>query len=356
MLLLLTIFMQTENLFKTTVATALTGLIFCACQNKQQDSAADNHSDFKVLVVEQGNSQVKLFDSNGMLLDSIKVGYNPHEIELDSTNQRAFISNFGVEDYDYTIGVPGTTVSVIDVTNLADHNYWTTYRPNNAGTDTSKGPHGLKLRPPLKKELYVNVEFGDSMLVYNAHNGQIKRTFPVAKGLHNFEFSSSGKVIWALAGTNGIYKYDADTGEELGHFPTNSAVRGITLTANEQSLILSCNNEIYIINSTDFTVQKHFKDLGVKQIIYSCLSLDERKLFAPCPYDNLVLVIDMETGEIEKRISTGKAPIYVKIAPSGKQAFVSNALDNHMSVINLSDYSVSSFGNVFKPNGFLFLE
>ena len=348
--------MKTEMIFKYLLVIIFFGLTILGCKNKRQVLTTDDNTDFNILVVEQGRNQVKLFHSDGSLMDSIKVGYNPHEIELDTSNQKVYVSNFGVEDYDYTIGVPGTTLSVFDLKDLSNVESWSTYRPNKVVVDTSKGPHGLKLRPPNNKELFVNVEYGDSMIVYDAQKGRIKRTFPLAKGVHNFEFSSSGNILWSLAGENGVYKYDAVSGKKLGHFPTTTAVRGMTFTSNQQSLILSCQSEIYIINTKDLSIQKHFTNLGVKQIIYSCLSPDGLLLFAPCPYDNLVLVIDMETGEIKKRITTGKAPIYVRIDPNGKQAFVSNAMDNHMSVIDLADFSVSPFGQVYKPNGFLFLK
>ncbi|BFP40611.1 hypothetical protein FGF1_14560 [Flavobacteriaceae bacterium GF1] len=332
-------------------------LLIVGCKNDAaQKGKAVTTTDFQVLVVEQGGNQVKLFHSDGRLLDSIQVGFNPHEIELDSTTQRVYVSNFGVEDYDTTIGIPGTTLSVFNLKDLSSVQYWPTYRTHGKVLDTCKAPHGLKLRPPTKKELFVNLEYGDSMMVYDAQKGGIKRSFPLAKGVHNFEFSSSGDRIWSLAGANGVYIYDAVTGEELDHFPTTTPVRGMTFTSDRQQLILSCLNEIYVIRTTDLSIQKHFTDLGVKQIIYSCLSPDERLLLAPCPYDGLVLALDLETGEILERIATGKAPIYVRIAPNGTQAFVSNALDNHMSIIDLSDFSVRPFGKVYKPNGFLFLE
>ncbi|MCB0715719.1 MAG: YncE family protein [Chitinophagaceae bacterium] len=341
---------------KYILITFFFGLIAIGCANKfTQKEQATTADTFQVLVVEQGRNQVKLFDSNGQLLDSCQVGFNPHEIEYDSANNKVYVSNFGVEDYDNTIGTPGTSLSVINLQDLSIAALWPTYRNNITVTDTCKGPHGLKLRPPSKKELYVNVEFGDLMLVYDTETGRIKRSFPLAKGVHNFQFSATGKTIWAIAGANGIYKYDADNGKETGHFATATPVRGLTFTAKQQNVILSCRNEIYILRSKDLHMQKHFTHLGVKQIIYSCISPDGRLLFAPCPYDNLVLVIDLKTGDIQKRIPTGKAPIYVRIGPNQKQAFVSNALDNDMTVIDLSDFSTHSFGQVYKPNGFLFL-
>ena len=348
-----------EKTYKYFLLYTFLGVIVLGCQGvpdkERQDITTEQDTTFRILIVEQGRGQVKLFRSDGSLIDSAAVGYNPHEITIDNRGQRAYVSNFGVEDYDNTIGIPGTTLSVLDPEDLSKVQSWPTYRSNSASPDSSKAPHGLKLRPPNEKELYVNVEYGDSMLVYNTLNGRIKRAFPVAEGTHNFEFSSSGDTIWSLAGINGLYRYDANTGKEIGHFPTTTSVRGLTFTKDKKVLILSCWNEVYLIDTKDLSIQKHLTDLDVKQIIYSCLSPDEQFLLAPSPYDNLVLLINLETGNVERRIACGNAPIYVRIAPNGTEAFVSNAMDNHMSIINLMDFSVRPFGNIFKPNGFLFL-
>lgn len=333
-------------------------LMLSACQTgapeSQPASGAYPASTYKVMVVEQGRGQVKLFDEDGTLLDSIAVGYNPHEIELDAKGKRAFVSNFGVEDYDNTIGTPGTTLSVIDLEDIKRVREWPIFRKG--ALDTCKAPHGLKLKPPGHAELYVNAEYGDSMLVFDAKSGRILRSFPIAKGNHNFEFSASGDTLWLMAGANGVYRYNANTGQETGHFPTASPARGLTFNANRDKLIISGNNEVYVLDPSSMTLRQHFSGLGVGQIIYSSLSADESLLLSPCPYDDLVLVLDMDTGEVLRRISTGKAPIYVKLDPTGSRAFVANALDDHMSVIDLEHYTVRPFGSVFKPNGFLFLK
>ena len=334
------------------------GLAVLGCRgigNKERPGTATRQdTTFRILVVEQGRGQVKLFHRDGHLADSAMVGYNPHEITTDPRQERIYVSNFGVEDYDNTLGIPGTTLSVFEPKDLSKVQNWPTYRAHGYVPDTCKAPHGIKLRPG-KKELFVNVEYGDSMLVYDTQNGRIARAFAVAKGTHNFEFSLSGDTIWSIAGNNGLFRYEASTGQETGHFPTTTALRGLTFTENRKTLILSCWNEVYLLNAKDLSIQKHFTDLGVKQIIYSCLGPDERQLFAPCPYDNLVLVLDLETGKAVRRIACGKAPIYVRVAPNGTEAFVANALDDHMSIIDLTDFSVRRFGNIFKPNGFLFL-
>lgn len=326
-------------------------LIIVSCHDKSHDIPAS----YKVLVVEQGSGQVKVLNERGIVLDSVKVGYNPHEIEYDDESDRTFVTNFGVEDYDYTIGIPGTSLSVIKVESMTLLEDWPSYRTGTEIRDTTKGPHGIKKRPSSANELFVNVEYGDSMYAYNMLDGQIINSFAVPSGTHNFVFSKNGNIIWLFAGEKGLFKFDAASGIELDHFEVSTPIRGITLTGDEEKIILSCQNEIYILNTSDLSISQHFTDLGVKQILYSCLSPDEEIIFAPCPYDNIVLVINRNDGNILRRIECGKAPIYVKVDPNKTHAYVANALDDHMSVIDLEDYSVKKFGHINRPNGFLFI-
>ena len=103
------------------------------------------------------------------------------------------------------------------------------------------------------------------------------------------------------------------------------------------------------------SLDRHFRDLDVKQIIYSCPTPDDRYILAPCPYDGVVLVIEMESGQVIRRLQTGRAPIYAQIAPDGRHAYIANALDDHLSVIDLETFEVRDFGAATKPNGFAFL-
>ncbi|WP_304236622.1 YncE family protein [Jiulongibacter sediminis] len=335
-------------LFPLFISLLLTNL---ACQPRPEEGAV---SEYQVLVVEQGKGQVKRFNQEGKLLDSVKVGYNPHEIEWDATLKQAYVSNFGVEDYDNTIGIPGSTLAVIDPKKISESRSWSTLRQD-LPADSSKGPHGVKLRPGHDNQLYVNVEYGNAMLIMDPRDGQIQHSFAIPAGTHNFLFSNDGSLLYLMAGTNGLYTLASETGEELAHFPVTSALRGLALTKDESQILLSCVNELYLLNTETLEVVQHYTDLGVKQIIYTCFTPDEKWLLAPCPYDDQVLVIERASGRVLQKIKTGKAPICVKISPDQSKAFVANALDKHLSVIDLKDHSVQDFGVTDKPNGFLFL-
>lgn len=308
-----------------------------------------------VIVVEQQAARVGFYDSQtGAKLGSVAVGFKPHEIEISKDSKIAYVSNFGIEDYDYRIGAPGNSVSVIDVRRmrekytLSTENLPTKNKPPVSG----KAPHGIKLRPPEENELFVNTEIGgDLMLVYDAKKKRLKRSFAVPAGTHNFIFSPDGKTLYLVAAANGVFKVNLQNGEILAKMKLATPVRGLIETADKRFLIASGAGEIVLLDPVDLSIQKHFKELGVGQIIYSAPTPDGKLILAPAPRDGQVVVLEIETGKVGNRLKTGKAPIAVVISPDGQAAYVSNAEDTHVSRIDLKDFSVKNFAYATGANG-----
>src|SRR5579871_6649688 len=67
-------------------------------------------------VVEEKAGRIDFYDAKtNVLLGGSAVGTFPHEVAISSDNQLAFISNFGLHDYDQTTGRAGDSISVIDL-------------------------------------------------------------------------------------------------------------------------------------------------------------------------------------------------------------------------------------------------
>ncbi len=79
----------------------------------------------------------------------------------------AYVSNFGLNDAENRNGTPGDTVSVIDIEHAR-------VRAALRLPHALKAPHGLGFRPQHSRELFVNAEQGDRMVVFDALKNQVK--------------------------------------------------------------------------------------------------------------------------------------------------------------------------------------
>ena len=123
-------------------------------------SSSVSHSKaFSILAVEEMLGRVTILASaDPRQRVSIPVGFKPHEIVVSADGKTAYVSNFGLNDADNRNGTPGDTVSVIDIENAR-------VRTELHLPYGLKAPHGLGFRPQHSRELFVNAEQGDQMVV-----------------------------------------------------------------------------------------------------------------------------------------------------------------------------------------------
>jgi DNA-binding beta-propeller fold protein YncE len=152
------------------------------------------------IVVEEGlNKVVEVDTRNPTCRAEIPVGLKPHEIALSPDGRTAYVSNFGLLEANYKVGVPGKTISVIDVAQGSEIRRFT------LPDGPLAAPHGVKLRPNTT-ELFTNAEIGDTVLVFDTGSGKILRTFSVPSGVHNFIFSPDGNTLYAFSTKGQVFK------------------------------------------------------------------------------------------------------------------------------------------------------
>ena len=306
-----------------------------------------------VAVEENGASVVLLDARTGAAGARFAVDARPHEVEVSGDGRTAYVSNFGLRDYDSRLGVPGRSVAVLDLVGGAVRGrLWLAGdSARAAAAGALRAPHGVKLRPPNGRELFVNAEAGDSMVVFDAATGARLRAFPVPAGTHNFIFSARGDTLWLMAGANGVYRLDPADGRVTGHLATATPARGLAWTPDGRRLLVSGRNELLFVDPGPVTVARRYADLGVGQILYSAFTPDGARVLAPTPRDSQVVVVDVASGAVLARLRAGASPIRVVVAPDGARAFVANAEDDHVSVIDLATLAVAPFGAAVGPNG-----
>ena len=370
----------------------LANLPVSAAGQKEADQPPKDEPQFLLIAVEESDNSVGFYDSwSGSEVGRVRLSLWPHEINVSPDGATVYVSNFGLRDYDLTIGHAGNSVSAIDIRGRCELDRYYTCSDN----VRYWGPHGVKVSPDAAS-LYVNVErvVGlrepdptsppgqevTKMLVYDIATKALKRTFnlhaetPLAnadkafrfavepsqefnvpRGSHNFVFSADGKDLWIFSGRNGISKLDPVTGKvvvQLTDF--NGACRGLAFTKSGM-LLVSATNEVSLVDPKTAQITKKVGNLGVTQILYSKATPDEKHVLAPAVWEGMVLVIDMAAGKVVKRISTGIDPVQVEIAPHGKSAYVTHGRSYWLSEIDLTTFDerhrVKTRGG---PNGLAF--
>jgi ABC-type branched-subunit amino acid transport system substrate-binding protein/DNA-binding beta-propeller fold protein YncE len=308
-----------------------------------------------ILLVEESNNSLGFFDSEaGLECGRVSLSLWPHEVAVSPNGKTAYVSNFGLRDYDLTLGHAGNSISVIDIaarcethrlyTCDGDFRYW--------------APHGVKVTPD-GNYLFANVErvLGSrqpdltlgpgtdqtDMLVFDlATNKPFKvfalppvdrvltedddpvKQYGVPRGSHNFVFAKDGKSLWLFSGRGGISRVDPLTGAITAQLKTFAgAVRGLQFFEDGR-LLVSATNELTILDPDTLQILWRMSDLGVTQILYSEPLPDGKTILAPAVWEGQVLVIDVDAKKIVKSLTTGVDPVHIICAYNKKSAYVTH--------------------------------
>lgn len=311
-----------------------------------------------LMVIEENSNHVSFYDQdNGRKLGSLQVGSLPHEVTVSEDGKTVYVSNFGIKDYDSGVGTPGASISVIDIPNRVEKYRLYTFDPalHQDYAQIDGAPHGVKLRPYHENQLYVNLEKGGKVIVYDVTKQTMIKKWEVSPNTHNIFFSQDGKTLWLMAGKDGVIRSDAETGKTTGSFVLPTPVRGLKYTPDHRYLMVSAVNQILFLDPDTLTVKKEFTNLGVGAILYSDITPDQKYIVAPAAFDNQVLVIEVDTGKIIKRLVTGLNPVTVMIDESGDFAYITNATDKHITKLDMHTLQETNISTKDGPNGITFV-
>ncbi len=296
---------------------------------------------FCLLSVEETAGTLAILTPQGNVLKRLTLGERPHEIAVAPDGRTAFVSMFGITDYDSRIGTAGDRVARIDLrsgTRVGDY----------VLPDGVRGPHGVKLRPPQLRELFVNAESGgDTMLVFDVASKRLLRRFALPPATHNFVFSEDGATLFSFAGAKGATRIDPATGRVLAARDAGTPVRGLLATP-DGNVLASARGEILLLRGSDLSVAKRVKAPRDGQFVYLDL-LPDGTIAAPSLDDGGVALIPAD-GSPARFTATGKTPILARLGPDGL-IYVANVQDDHITVLGADGAVVRTISGLTTPNG-----
>jgi len=297
--------------------------------------------DYCILSVEEERGLLAILRRDGTRVASVPIGGRPHEIEVSSDGATAYVTQFGIADYDHRIGTPGTKVVEAALQSARVTGVF-------ALPAGSRGPHGVKLRPH-SRELFVNTEVdGDRMFVFDAKTRRLRRSFGLPPGTHNFIFAPDGRTLFSFAGKGGLSKVDATSGEIAATIDGGSPIRGLAFTRAGE-LLASARGELLVIDALSFKLKRRMLAPVHGQLLYPT-QLASGDFAVPAMDDNGIVIF---TPGSARFIPTGKAPIIVRQASDGL-IYVANVDDTYLSTLTALGVPLAHINGVLTPNGLAF--
>lgn len=331
---------RTRSTTRTALLTGSSATFFLisSCTSTPAPAAPQ---DFCILSVEETGGTFAILDPAGNILTRIAIGERPHELEVSPDHRTAYVSQFGIADYDNRIGTPGTRIAEIDLTTgqlIGEFRL---------PPDVS-GPHGVKLRPPRHGELFTNAEVGgDTMLVFDTATHDLLRRFVLPEATHNFIFSVDGSSMYSLAGPKGTTKLDAGDGHVLATADIGTPVRGLILS-QAGTLLASGKGEVVEMNATDLSVIRRYPSPVDGQFLYLD-QMPDGAIIAPS-LSNGGIVIYPADGSTPVLAPTGHTPVAAHPGPDGL-IYVANVEDTYISALNPDGTLVRTLTGLQRPNG-----
>jgi len=361
---------------------------------------ADTHTEreWVLAVVEEMAGTTSFYRaSDGARLACLHTGPLPHEIRVSRDGRTAWVSQFGLHDYDSPVGSAGTVVFKINVCTLSIEKRLRTFVEGATALDgVARAPHGIELSPD-ERTLYVNCEYVNDatgvrpqLLAYDLTSPDLvlprvmegtQSTLSLLEdshgpsscadldhrcaAAHHLVAASNGKVLWMMAGAQGLAAVDASTGEALHDEavlappPGSVAIRGLCWsplpppgTEERAPLLLASGRDTLATVDTERIAWVNiWSGFGVGQLLYSVATPDGRYILGPAVWNNLLVVVDAHRGTLVRRIPTGLAPIHVAVTPDSHRAYATGAFDTFVTEIDLETFAVRRIATLPGPNG-----
>jgi YVTN family beta-propeller protein len=273
---------------------------------------------------------VKVDPMNAAILGKVPTGEGPHEVTVSTDGRLAFVGNYGAQ-------TPGSTISVIDLGAMKEL--------KRVDVSPLRRPHG--------------VFFADGKVYYTSETNRIVARLDSATYQTDWLFGTGQAgthMVWVNRDANRMYTCNIGSDSmsilERGGSPTaawNATV--VPVGKGPEGFDVSADGrEIWAAHSRDGGVsivdieQKKVTatlDLQTKRSNRLKFTPDGRLVLISDLDAGEVLVIDVPTRKVTKKIPLGRMVEGILMQPDGARAYVAVNGDNYVAVIDLKTLAVT---------------
>lgn len=278
-----------------------------------------------LLVLNKAEATLAIVDPNtGKVIGRISTGQGPHEVVVDG--RTAFVTNYGSGP------APGNSLSIIDLVAQKERRF---------DVAPMARPHGIAVSAG---KVWFTAEGSKLIARFDPQTNKLDAMLGTGQNsTHMVELSKDGKEIYTAnisSGSISIFTNPpawTQTVVAVGKGPEgfDVSVDGLELwTANSQDGTVS-------IIDLKYKQLKETFDVGTKRSNRLKLTLDRKLALISDLAGNELVVLDVASRKVIKRIAIGKAPEGILLDPSGKRAFIAVSGDNHVAILDLDKLIVT---------------
>jgi YVTN family beta-propeller protein len=286
-------------------------------------AAAATASAQTLLVLNKEGTLAIIEPGSKKILGTVRVGEQPHEVEVSTDGKLAFVTNYG------TGPAPGSTLSVIDIAARKEL--------HRVDLGTLRRPHGVAV---AENKAYFTAEANKIIGRYDPASNQVDWLLGTGQNTTHMVWvkPDASLMFTANIGSDSITMIEqAGVGNwNETVIPVGKGPEGFDLTPD--------GKQLWSANSRDGSVS--VIDLMSKRVVHTFNVQTKRSnRLKFTPDGRLVLISDLEAGELVvlehatrkelKRVKLGRQPAGILITPDSAKAYVAVTGDDNVAVIDL---------------------
>ncbi|WP_424986968.1 YncE family protein [Microbulbifer sp. S227A] len=193
-------------------------------------------------------------------------------------------------------------------------------------------------------QIWVSNTHQDTVAVYDANDLSLIKQFDAGLVSHPRDVvAHGGKVYVTATFTPKVHVFDSQTLQELPTIEPGSARRGETFGAAGLSLAAGAgklfvaslgSDEVAVIDLATGTQSGGFPVPGSKNTIGIAVNDDGTRAYAVGQNNDIVSVIDVQSGEVLRQVNVGAKPLNAVVEPQSGNVFVTVRSADHVVVLS----------------------